>query len=289
MSCCLLGRPVSSANRGREREKDDLYETSFWLIEALVPRLQRLFEFQGTKAPYILEPCAGNGRIVRVLKHYFPKAVIHRWDINPHPENDRTQDFLQDFTVGCLYDLIISNPPFMHAEAIIQKSQMLLNECGKVIMLERANFLGSKQREPWLRHNVPSQHFSPRRPSFLPTRLADSIEYSWMEWGRDPNLIGTFQMLDTIRCDTCKEVHYEKICHTCDYGFCKGCYPDHKCKLFGAPFLWGCVNHPDIGMKSACKAKIEVIVAGKKAKQVCGLPLCAECWETHSHDSESAT
>lgn len=277
---------MSSANRGAIRHQDDLYETPHWLVEALVPRLKRLFEYQGITAPRILEPCCGNGRVSRVLRHHFPNACIVTSDIQEYPELDQVIDFrdMEAFR-GEKFDLVMSNPPFLHAEEIILRANGLLTSAGKTIMLERMNFLGSKQREPWLSTHVPGQNFSPRRPSFLPTRTSDSVEYSWFEFDDHPNFIGSFEYLPTMTCDGCKEVHYHRscLCKLCDYGYCKKCFPDHKCKLFGRDFLWGCVNHPEVAMKKPCKKKITTRVDGKEKKVVCGLPLCEECWETHDH------
>lgn len=275
---------MSSTNRGRARNQDDAYMSPHWIVEALVPRLKRLFEYQGTTTPRILEPCCGNGRIARVLREHFPKADIITSDIQHYPELDKVVDFLDPSAfAGEKFDVVMSNPPFIHATPIIHKANTLLHEAGKTIMLERQGFLGTKGREPWLSTHVPGQNFSPRRPSFLPTRTSDSVEYSWFEFDDTPNLVGSFQYLDTMTCDGCKKVHYEKLCHACDYGYCKSCFWGHTCKLFGRDFLWGCINHPEVAMKKPCKEKVKTIVDGKEKKVVCGLPLCDECWETHDH------
>ena len=272
---------MSSANRGRDRNKDDLYETAYWLIEAEVPRLKNLLS--GIKQPVIWEPCAGNGRITRVVKHFFPEALIYSSDIGDFPGLDATGvDFLTaDSTPHGEPDLIISNPPFFIAQAIIEHAQTLVKEEGCIVMLERLNFLGTKKREPWLRGTPPSSNISPRRASFLPTRQCDSIEYGWFEFLSElasrfhHSEYGEMRMLDTMLCSGCKEGHYDKACPGCDYGYCKACYKDHEgvdCKrnLFGKDSLWYCYNHPDRPMTNACKAK------------GCSLPFCDECWEQHA-------
>jgi hypothetical protein len=277
---------VSSANRGRIRNADDLYETPHFLIEAYIPQLVSRFMVQGKMSPAIWEPCAGNGRIVRVLKHHFPHARIIASDLQDYPDLDFTGNFLEmDATEYEKFDLIISNPPFFRAQEVCQHAMTFLKPDGTVAMLERIGFLGSKQREPWLSNHVPDVALSPRRASFLPTRQADSVEYSWLSWsplaGRGPGVgsTGTLTYLDTLTCDECA-VHYDKICPKCDYGYCKSHYKDHECKLFGADFLWGCINHPEIGMQKACKAKVKD-EEGKNT--ICGQPLCADCWTTHAH------
>lgn len=272
---------MSSANRGRARNKDDLYETAYWLIEAEVPRLKELLH--GIDKPIIWEPCAGNGRITRVLKHFFPDAIIYSSDIGEFDGLDGCGvDFLtaQETRHGRPH-LIISNPPFFLAQEIIQHAQELVMEGGHVIMLERLNFLGTKKREPWLRRNPPSSSISPRRASFLPTRQCDSIEYGWFEFLSElasrfqlPDF-GEMRLMNTMACHECREGHFDKACPGCDYGYCKACYKDHEdhdCErnLFGKDSLWYCYNHPDRPMTNACKAK------------GCSLPFCEECWAEHS-------
>jgi hypothetical protein len=234
----------------------------------------------GITRPVIWEPCAGNGRITRVLKHFFPDAVIYSTDIGDFPGIDGTIDFLlADSTPHGEPDLIISNPPFFLAQEIIQHAQTLVKDGGYVCMLERLNFLGTKKREKWLRSAVPDMDVSPRRASFLPTGQCDSIEYSWMTWRsikedrpQEACDTGWLHLLPTMLCSGCKEVHYDKSCKSCDYGYCKSCLPEHDCmaNLFGKDSLWYCYNHPERPMTNACRAK------------GCSLPFCEECWAEHA-------
>lgn len=279
---------MSSANRGRARNKDDLYETPYWLIESIVPRLRELL--YGIEKPRIWEPCAGNGRITRVLKHHFPNALIYSTDIQEYGGVDHVVDFLAannvdhtPFFKPC--DLIISNPPFFIAAEIIQHAQTLVAQYrGNVVMLERLNFLGTKKREPWLYRDVPNSNISPKRASFLPTGQCDSIEYGWFEWGSkwradtNPQRFGEMRLMDTMSCSGCTKVQYTKGCPGCDYGFCKDCFIDHtyeacQANLFGKESMWYCYNHPDRPMTNACRAK------------GCSLPFCEECWNEHAEGS----
>lgn len=261
---------MSSTNRGRVRNRDDFYSTPPWLIEALIPTLKNLLT--GIAVPDIWEPCAGDGRIAQVLEHHFPNARIYRSDITQHLGNHCTRDFL-DFEPGGIefadFDLIITNPPFLIAEKLIRHSFDFLRPGGTTIALERIGFLGSKQREPWLANHVPDIALSPRRASFLPTHQADSVEYSWLSWTANKRTSGKLTYLDTMTCDMC-DVHYDKICSTCDFGHCNA-HKDHECKMFGREALWFCYKHPDRPMTNACRAK------------GCSLPFCDECWAEHAN------
>jgi hypothetical protein len=167
---------MSSTNRGRERNKDDLYETPEWMTEAILPELsRRLSHVKGP--PRVFEPAAGKGRMVRVIDQYF-KAPCDASDINDDP----SLDFLA-LHPRSVYDLIITNPPFMLAMEFVQQALKFRRSPDSVVaLLLRVNFLGSKKRAPWLREFIPAVYVSPKRPSFSPDGRTDSPEYGWFLW-----------------------------------------------------------------------------------------------------------
>lgn len=275
---------MSSANRGRSRNKDDLYETPYWLIEAEIPRIKQILG--NIRNPTIWEPCAGNGRITRVLKHFLPNANIISSDIGDFEGLDKPNlDFLSvDWDRAGYYDMIISNPPFFLAQEIIRHAQVVVGLNGSVLMLERLNFFGSKKREPWLSSDLPNSDISPRRASFLPTGQCDSVEYAWLEWqslimaNNKPKEFAYNRLLSTMTCAGCRKDQFDKACKKCDYAYCKSCYEDHvtdDClkNLFGKESLWYCYEHPKVPMVNSCRAK------------GCSLPFCAPCWDEH-HNKE---
>jgi len=266
---------MSSANRGSERSADDFYQSPHWIVEAMIPRIKHLL--RDVENPRIWEPCAGAGRITRVLKHFFPEAIIYASDIGDFDGIDERIDFLQ-CRDRSEWDLIISNPPFCLALECIQHAQSLVTERGHVLMLERLNFWGTKKREKFLFWDPPHTNISPRRASFLPSGKCDSIEYGFFEfqstWRMNnfPKEFGETRLLPTMLCWGCGDVQYNKACAECNYGYCKDCAPEHDCKrnLFGKDALWYCYNHPERPMTDACRAK------------GCSLPFCAECWAEHA-------
>ena len=272
---------MSSAKRGRERNQDDLYETPYWLTEAVMPTLRdRITTFEGR----ILDPCAGNGRITKVLERYFGDThEIVSMDLNPRSFLTHCGDFLEaDVSTLGRFDAIVFNPPFSLAERFIRKAFELSSTTGVVMSLERVNFFGSKSRSEWFKSYCPSIAASPRRASFLPTKQADSIEYGWFYWkshGSFDSPYGRFHILPTTTCSDpgCEQPYEGRPCKHCDYVYCKEHFDDdsHNCgrNLYGTAFLWACENHPTRAMVAACKKKAD--------KTTCGLPLCGECWETH--------
>ncbi len=273
---------MSSTNRGSTRRELDLYETPYWMCEAVMPRIKEILHH--VEHPRIWEPCAGNGRITRVLEHFFPKALIYSTDIDAFDGIDDQVDFLKTSIANYpsdQVDLIITNPPFTFSAGIAQHAQNLVNKYGHVVVLEKLNFYGTKVRSPWLSRDVPNSNISPRRASFLPTGGCDSLEYMWMEFQshsqslKQPKSVGETRILPTMMCAGCGEVQYNKTCKFCNYVYCKDCFIDHTdeaCKrnLFGKDSLWYCYNHPDRPMTNACRAK------------GCSLPFCTECWAEHA-------
>jgi 16S rRNA A1518/A1519 N6-dimethyltransferase RsmA/KsgA/DIM1 with predicted DNA glycosylase/AP lyase activity len=76
-------------------------------------------------------------------------------DIRQDSLADIKHDFLQ-WDTSIDYDLIITNPPFAIAEEITRKALSLVDsESGKVIMLQRLNWLGSASRDDFFTQYPP--------------------------------------------------------------------------------------------------------------------------------------
>jgi hypothetical protein len=172
---------VSATGRGTKRKRHDAYGTPPWCV-------WRLLEAVDLPAGRWIEPCAGDGAIIRAVDS---KRSDVRWSAveireNMVPRLEATgaivqcRDFLGiDFVDEA--DVIISNPPYAMAEQVIRKSVEL---APIVAMLLRINFLASIERRDWLAEFMPDVFVLPNRPSFTggPT---DATEYAWMLWERD--------------------------------------------------------------------------------------------------------
>lgn len=166
---------MSSTNRGSVRKLDDLYETPEWLTESIIPELlSRIVRPQDCK---VLEPACGKGLMVRVLNKYFHN--ITATDINSSP----SVNFLNsNMPPKPTFDLIITNPPYIHAMEFIKKALEWRRTPESVVaMLLRLNFLGSRRRAVWLREHIPAVYVTPHRPSFINGKT-DSTEYAWFIW-----------------------------------------------------------------------------------------------------------
>lgn len=191
---------MSSTNRGKERRENDFYPTPAWCVYALLREWS-----PGMVAPMWLEPCAGDGAIVR--------AVIERgwgntfWDLielrsQAVPALEQLQrDFLdpiegeariefqapRDFLMWdgrgawnaeYKYDVCITNPPYKIAQKFIEHALKLSDT---VVMLLRLNFLGSQERAAFHRANPSDVYVLTPRPDFTGDG-GDSCEYAWFIW-----------------------------------------------------------------------------------------------------------
>jgi hypothetical protein len=181
---------MSSTLRGYDRHKSDYYVTPDWIIDELFDAIPELFEEMDGRIA--LDPCAGGG-IVNGSQAFgmpYPEALkrrgwntIHTMDIREDSRAEIKHDFLQ-WDTSIDYDLIITNPPFAIAEEITRKALSLADpESGKVIMLQRLNWLGSASRDAFFTEYPPSLIvFHAKRPSFGGTSSTDSIEYAHFIW-----------------------------------------------------------------------------------------------------------
>lgn len=183
---------MSSTLRGYDRHKSDYYVTPDWIIDELFDAISELFEEMDGRIA--LDPCAGGGVVngSQAFGMPYPEALKRqKWEniitINVREDSlaDIKADFLQwDNPDNLDFDLIITNPPFAIAEEITRKALSLVDsESGKVIMLQRLNWLGSASRDDFFTQHPPSLIvMHAKRPSFGGTSSTDSIEYAHFIW-----------------------------------------------------------------------------------------------------------
>lgn len=183
---------MSATGRGAERQADDFYSTPEWATRAIVRALPEAF------TRLALDPCAGDGAILRVLS----PAVVQAWGV----ELDSTRaaaagctcaDFLTLPTSPALGRqglTICTNPPYSLALEFVRRSLEWRPEY--VVMLLRLNWLASKRRADFLRGNMPDVYVLPKRPSFT-GKGTDATEYAWMVWRpAQPKSVGSVAVLD---------------------------------------------------------------------------------------------
>ena len=139
---------MSATNRGTEKISQDFYPTPQYSINSILP------EIDFSKVHYIMEPCAGDHRILNSLPNNLSKY---------HCELSEGTDYLVESIPGV--DLTLTNPPFTLAQPFIEKS-IANSSC--TIMLLRLNYLGSKSRsEFWKKHPPTHLFVLSSRPKFV--------------------------------------------------------------------------------------------------------------------------
>jgi hypothetical protein len=166
---------MSSKNRGAESVESDWYATP---LDATRLVMRELFGDchvyrQLGKNFRVLEPTAGKGNIVEVIREFLPECHLTAIELDRGRYNLLAARGLCD-VVACAdfaqvaappggYDLCIQNPPFTIAKSIIERAT---EQSQQTIALMRLGFLASIDRRPfWRRHPADILPLT-KRPSF---------------------------------------------------------------------------------------------------------------------------
>lgn len=181
---------MSSTNRGGKRSPADFYPTPPYCVVRLLEAMTGPDSLPGGKW---LEPCAGDGAIIKVIRRLRKDddidAVEIREECRPNLQENADNVYIYDFVskAGELppavspptYSVVITNPPFSIAMEVIQRSMKF---APIVIMLLRMNYLESEDRCEFMRKHCPDLYVLPNRPSFAGDGSTDSITYAWFVW-----------------------------------------------------------------------------------------------------------
>lgn len=139
------------------------------------------------------EPAAGRGHLADVLEDYMPPGCgVDRTDIEPAPGVSQ-HDFLAADPPPWAHEvapgLVLTNPPYRHADAFVRRALELVHPAGAVVMLLRITWLGGGDEahpDNWLHRHPPSVYVLPERPSFTGGGGGDSAPSAWCVWtGRE--------------------------------------------------------------------------------------------------------
>lgn len=166
---------MSCKNRGTVTDPKDFYPTPRPSFLPLLPYLPI-----GVFAPEFFDPCAGDGRLINMLRE--SGRIAHGADLFPQPQDvypTTALDYLADTTRR---DFALTNPPFSVAFAMCQHARQFADE---FMFLLRLSFLESDERGDWLTANEPAGLWVLRkRPSFVMSITCKSVVPS--EWVKDP-------------------------------------------------------------------------------------------------------
>ncbi len=164
----------------------DKYRTPPWMTEAFKE------SFPDVRGDVLIDPCAGDGRMSGALEGRFRSVITNDIDLaeNTAEHFDATLSaYWEDPNcVSRWYDTdranmwVVSNPPFVHATAIIKHALRLTPN---VAMLLRSTWLEpTKERAELLKTCPPSRMLYLPRGSFTGGG-SDSVSCAWFVWGGD--------------------------------------------------------------------------------------------------------
>jgi hypothetical protein len=168
------------------RRDEDFYSTPVWMTRAL---LRRIYMGRWT----VLEPCCGDGAIVRELTRLqdvtvLTNDVVARAPMVPEFLLDATQaSSWKAFAAACPYiDLTLTNTPFDEAIAIVQHAWKHSRQ--GVICLQRCTWIEpTNDRGEWLAKHPPAAQIIMPRWNFRSTDGkggGDSAPASWFVWNK---------------------------------------------------------------------------------------------------------
>jgi hypothetical protein len=194
---------MSARGRGTKPQKDEFYSTPAWAVNRLldhlgVPMLQQVVT--------AVEPCAGDGAIVRATDAWFwdhgqacPIWTTHDIvDRNPGGRfsiRDIREPVLGRFDAYHIHGLCVTNPPFsMALDAAMFGVWCARTTC----LLLRLNWLeagGARTlaRRAFLERHPPAVLVLPNRPAFVGGKT-DATSYCWACWGPGTEA-GTWRIL----------------------------------------------------------------------------------------------
>jgi len=195
------------------RRENDFYPTPYGLCRAGIDSLPK--DFQPCN---ILDPGCGSGRWGKVLREFYPHALLIGTDIvediplikeyNKYAFFDYTK--LNLTFMYTEFDLVIGNPPYKFAESFIINSLSYLNIGGYLMFSLRLGFLESESRRKRLFSVYPPKEvlICSRRPSFNTpnNRRTDGTAYAIFLWERGWQGDPIIKWLDW---DYDKELDYE--------------------------------------------------------------------------------
>lgn len=181
---------MSSTVANKPRNPNDYYATPTWVIKQFLEAWQAVDNFTlSERFDKVLDPCSGGDSnnlapYPAVLESIgLIEKQLLTYDVREDAQADVQCDYL-NHTVMQEQDLIISNPPFSLALEFIKKALQDTSESGCVVMLLRANFLGSQKRDAFFKKHPPTHVFYHAKRISFSNGGTDSTDYAHFVWDK---------------------------------------------------------------------------------------------------------
>jgi hypothetical protein len=198
---------MSSTNRGGVREENDFYETRRVDSIEMIRRLAKRF----TPA-VIVEPMAGRGALVRVMRDVWPQAKIVANELNEERASQLKDAGADVVLVGDMFrqslrselpvkiDLILTNPAFKFA---FEAAQKCIPWADHTVLLQRLGWLGSAERLPFWSRERYDFGILAQRPSFAASLSCGRVDGKGKAKVKRPCGWAVIQYLDAPRAESC--------------------------------------------------------------------------------------
>lgn len=187
------------------RKPADLYPTPADCTYSLIPHIVDFVPY-GSR---ILEPACADGQLSKALEKY--GYQVDSFDLRPDvlygtggvdfldPQNQfKIIEQHKGFEVRLEYDAVITNPPFVVADAFIRKA---LEIAPVVVMLLKAQYWNTANRKKLFRETKPWRELNLTwRPAFLEAERGKSplMDCMWVVWQRGHDDLPTMDMIDRL-------------------------------------------------------------------------------------------
>lgn len=172
----MNGSNIAGGNPKNGRAENDYYATNPSDTKEFLKLIDEEYQLDGSK---IIEPAAGEGHIVNVIKSRYPNCQITSRDLVDRgiDEIESGVDFLSDNREEH-YDFAITNPPFNIAKGFIDKS---LRISDVVFIFAKLQFLEGVSRKPWFA-TVPLKYVYVYSHRANPWRNGHSTDDNGKKW-----------------------------------------------------------------------------------------------------------
>lgn len=184
---------IMAAMQKWARKPSDLYPTPVDCTYSLLPHIADLLPPDAT----ILEPACADGQMVKPLREFGYKVVAT--DLRPEVKGGEGGiDFLDRSYTFSNVDAVITNPPFVAAEAFIRRAVEI---APVAVMLLKAQYWNTKNRKKLFRETRPWKELNLTwRPAFLEEERGKSplMDCMWVVWRRGHDGPCTTDMIDRL-------------------------------------------------------------------------------------------
>ena len=169
------------------------YNTPPWAVDRILEAIWLPTRKHAVLPAYWLDPCAGNGQLIRAVNAHLVSVANIRWhavELRPECEGILHTvanpviigDFLK--VVPARYDVVLTNPPYSLAEEFVRACLPISEH---VVMLLRLNWLENRAK---LLNAWPADvHVLPNRPAFARNKHGkvgtDATAYAWFHFHKD--------------------------------------------------------------------------------------------------------